>query len=525
MVEKGSGAQGDGSSDERDPQPSGEERPDEGAPPRADRDEAERLGERIRAQASQIAEATCALLVAISEFDERRAVERFVGMKSTAHWLAWSCSMSPGTAREHVRVARALQTMPRTLEEFGAGRLSYSKVREMTRVADQVDEDVLVEMAREMTAAQLARTVSAVRAADGTRLSHDASRRASWSVREDGMIELHALLPAESGAEIVSALELALSRDGSEAPPGSRPTDSTPTEESADARDARITTDPTPEQRRADALADVARGYLQSEPDDRTGEDRHLVLVQVDRAALEGTADVPAGTPPLAGIVGLGPVEPRTAERLACTGRIALVVRSDDGEVLHLGRARRLASRAQRRALRLRDRTCVFPGCPQTRHLDAHHTVPWSEGGPTDIEGLALLCRRHHVIVHEGGLHLCRIDRPEASAGARPHLPRFDVVDENGCSVRVRWPSMLEDPEIRPSDGSAARQRAAHPDPQPSLPLAPPLTPPLTLPLPGPGFRLADCADALLSTLTLADPPGPDSDGGIEESVDVPQAA
>src|SRR5699024_3330235 len=146
--------------------------------PRLDCAQAEELGERIQQQAAVIAEATCDLLLMLADFDEREGVGWFVGLKSTAHWLAWACSMSPGTAREHVRVARALPTMPLTVAEFRAGRLSYSKVREISRVIDRVEEAQLVEMARAMTASQLARTISSVRAVDGTRLGQDAVRQA-----------------------------------------------------------------------------------------------------------------------------------------------------------------------------------------------------------------------------------------------------------------------------------------------------------------------------------------------------------
>lgn len=179
---------------------------------------AESLGERIQQQAAVIAAATCELLLMVSEFEMRGALGWFVGLKSTAHWLSWSCSMAPGSAREHVRVARALPSMPLTVKEFRAGRLSCSKVREMIRVADRVDERVLVEMARGMTASQLSRTIAGFRAVDGSRLGQDAARQADWFVREDGMIEIRAVLPAEIGAEVRAALELAMDRDGSEPP-------------------------------------------------------------------------------------------------------------------------------------------------------------------------------------------------------------------------------------------------------------------------------------------------------------------
>lgn len=471
--------------------------PESEPPAPLDRAEAEALGQRIQQQAAVIAEATCELLLMVGDFDARGGLGWFGGLKSTAHWLSWACSMSPGTAREHVRVARALPEMPSTVAAFRAGRLSYSKVREITRVADRVDEDVLVDLARSMTASQLARTISSFRAVDGSRLGQDAVRQARWQVREDGMVEVRAVLPAEMGAEVVTALELALDRDGTEPP---RADDATE-------RAAEVTSTPSLEQRRADALHSVARTFLDAEPDDRSGEDRHLVIVQVSAEALTrnvpaGTdaqpaddgpvsIDVPAGTLSRSaesaesaesagqcGVLGMGPLEPRTAERLACTGKVAIAITDAGGEILHLGRSQRLATRAQRRALRLRDTTCTFPGCHQSRHLDAHHIVPWSEGGPTDIDGLALLCRRHHVLVHEGGLRL--VLNPFRTA---PHHRRFLVLDADGQSVQARWPAMLEEVTVRSITGPAIDVTR---DPER-----------IAATTGGAGFRLADCVDAL----------------------------
>ena len=167
-----------------------------------DREHAERLGRRIQNQAAVIAQATCEFLLMLAEFDAREGVRFYEGLKSTAHWLGWACSMAAGTAREHLRVARALPELPLTVAEFGAGRLSYSKVREITRVVGRVEEEVLVEMARAMTAAQLSRTISSFRAVDGSRLDQESRREARWHVREDGMVEIRAVLPAETGAEL-----------------------------------------------------------------------------------------------------------------------------------------------------------------------------------------------------------------------------------------------------------------------------------------------------------------------------------
>lgn len=520
------------------------------APPaRLDREDAERLGLRIQHQAAVIAQATCEFLLMLAEFDAREGVRFYEGLKSTAHWLGWACSMAAGTAREHLRVARALPELPLTVAEFGAGRLSYSKVREITRVVGRVEEEVLVEMARAMTAAQLSRTISSFRAIDGSRLDKESRREARWHVREDGMVEIRAVLPAETGAELLTALDLALGRDGT-SPPTSTALPSSTEPVAIAERCAEITAEATLEQRRADALHDIARTYLAAEPDDRSGEDRHLVVVQVSAESL--VEDVPAGTLPRCGVVGGGPLEPRTAERLACTGKVSLAISDVHGEILHLGRARRLASRAQRRALRLRDGSCVFPGCHQSKHLDAHHLTPWSEGGPTDLDELALLCRRHHVMVHEGGLRL--VHSRSASSGSRAQpaasrelapsavssaaastgataapsawTPRFQVLDEAGRPVQARWPAMLERLILRPDvptddtapcteggAGAAAADEAEgdgpvgedHSTTAGRAPGTPDGQDPerIAATTGGEGFRLADCVQALCESVLV----------------------
>lgn len=521
--------------------------PPEGGARLLDDAEAEELATQIQAHAAHVAEAECALLDLIGEFDAGEGTRWYVGVKSLAQWLGWTCSMTPGTAREHVRVARALRGMPLTREEFAQGRLSFSKVREMTRVVGLVDEGTLVLLAREMTAAQLAAALRAYRAAEGTRLPQEARREASWRMREDGMIEVRAVLPAEAGAEVAAALDLATQR---EQDAGDLPAD------------AEQDLPPMIEQTRADALVDMARAYLDATPADRSGEDRHLVVVHatpdvlasVDPRASEPPAgpegsdasapsapgrdltdlaagDVPAGTsatdagthsagpfdasaatPPLRNrceIVGAGPLEAATAQRLSCTGLLALLVTDENGEILHLGRTRRLASRAQRRALRVAQRTCGFPGCHQTKHLDAHHLVPWSHGGVTDIENLVLLCRRHHVLVHEGGLTL----RPARSSA--PHAPadcpRFEVVDSTGTPVQVHWPQVLEHAVIVPLEPEHPLVRDGESGPRYQWGEGDTRIAPTTA---GFGFRLRDVVDALYESGAGEGPDDLDPDSG-----------
>ena len=376
-----------------------------------DRAAAEVLAGRICAAAAMAARSECQLIELVGEFDAVGAVRWWSGVKSLAHWLSWMCSMSAGTAREHVRVARALRRMPTVHTAFADGRLSYSKVREVTRVVDVVEEAELCRLALTATASQLARMIAGYRSADGLRMPAEVKRGVRWRSRDDGMVELTARLPAEDAALLLAALTAA--KDQHPVPPTT----------SVLARDEQVPTQPL--YSNADALLDVARSFLAAAPEDRSGEDRTLVVVHVGAEQLGGAQsapdpkDVPAGTSPpppvdqsdgVCHVEGAGPVEPETARRLACDSTLLGAVVDRYGDVVALGRTRRLVSRAQRRALMVRDRMCRFPGCAQTRHLQAHHRVSWAQGGATDLDNMLLLCRFHHTCVHEGGMTIARAE-------------------------------------------------------------------------------------------------------------------
>jgi hypothetical protein len=108
-------------------------------------------------------------------------------------------------------------------------------------------------------------------------------------------------------------------------------------------------------------------------------------------------------------IEGFGPIARITAERLACDCALGRVVVDGRSEILDLGRRTRIVPRSLRRAIRLRDRHCQYPGCrAPASWCDVHHLVHWLQGGETSLENCALLCRRHHVACHEGGWKLAR---------------------------------------------------------------------------------------------------------------------
>ena len=120
------------------------------------------LGERITELAAHLNAATCHLLELIAEFDEREGWGH-EGCQSCAHWLNWKCGIATGAAREKVRVARAIATLPLIHDAFSRGEVSYSKVRAMSRVATADNEAYLLMIARHGTAAQVETVVRGYR--------------------------------------------------------------------------------------------------------------------------------------------------------------------------------------------------------------------------------------------------------------------------------------------------------------------------------------------------------------------------
>ena len=126
------------------------------------------LGERIVDMAGRLAAATSRWLVLVAEFDAREGYVSF-GLASSAQWLTHACGIAHRTAVEHVRVGRALAQYPRLAKEMGAGRLSYSQVRAISRIVEPGEHalvDDLVEAARHGTVAQLEVLVRGLRTVD-----------------------------------------------------------------------------------------------------------------------------------------------------------------------------------------------------------------------------------------------------------------------------------------------------------------------------------------------------------------------
>jgi hypothetical protein len=322
-------------------------------------------------------------------------------------------------AREKVRVAHALAELPRISEAFSKGELSYSKVRAMTRVANAHNEDYLLTIARHGTACHVEKLVSQYRRCKRLQDTENANaQHANRSVQcyfdDDGSMVIKGRLPAEQGALIMKALELAMDRAGESLK-------ARLTMDKADGVSAETSSERQPLRAcRADALSEIAERYLNSDPGSGSSADRYQVMVHVSAAALRedvGMSDhgVSAETSNSftaeMSCLEDGPhVSAETSRRIACDGSILKLVEDTDGQPLSIGRKSRSIPPALRRALRARDDGCRFPGCTHRSYIDGHHVKHWADGGETSLDNLVQLCRHHHRLVHEGGFSCERRD-------------------------------------------------------------------------------------------------------------------
>ncbi len=352
-------------------------------PERAEEDDDELflLGERIAELAARINAAESQMMTLIADFDRRGGWKD--DFSSCAEWLAWRIGIKIGPARERVRTARALENLPQTADALREGRISYAKVRALTRVATPGSEAKLLEFARAGSAAKLEQTVRMWRtlSREGELKAEEVrhrSRTFSVFVDGDGMYVVKGRLEPEAGAVLMRAVEAASDALFRREP---------------DASDARA----EPKQRRADAvglLAEraLAAGFGGREPvatpkgaacarprvESGTRAERYQVVVRCDAATLAAE-----GEPERSDLDGVR-VSAETSRRMACDAAVVAMVHAKDGSVLNVDRRTRTIPPHIRRALEERDRGCRFPGCA-CRFTEAHHVKHWADGGETSL--------------------------------------------------------------------------------------------------------------------------------------------
>ena len=308
----------------------------------------------------------------LAAVDDRRGYARD-GYSSSTAFVKHRCRISGGRAKRMIAEARALGEMHLTSKLLDAGELSHDQARALIRAREAEpqafasSEAALCDIARELPwvptlSKALAYWQQAVaEAPDAKAISLESQRYLYCSRTFEGMVKIDGLLAPEAGEAFLSALD-----------------EATPAPILGDVR--------TPAQRRADGLADLA-----------LGDSVPQVLVHVSHRTLEEKGvDL--------GEIGSGVLSPEVLRRLSCESALGRLVFGPESVPLDAGRSVRAVPAPMRRVVAARDRHCVFPGCDRPeRWCDAHHIEHWADGGATSVENLALLCRHHHTLVHEGG--------------------------------------------------------------------------------------------------------------------------
>lgn len=336
-----------------------------------------------------------AVAVAVAgELDARDLTDRRFGHR-TRDWLASSGGLERGVAARRVRVAARLRQLPVIAQALAEGRLSFEHARVVADLATPRVLDALVDLQDRIV--ELAAGVRFERWAEQVRAlvdlldedgGHDPreERNALWSSRTlDGVLHLKGTLVGESAVEVAHLLEGAADRLYRQA-----------------VRDARETfgelSAPDRAGLRADALVDLLRRGAGAEAPNAPAADV-TVTVPVDHPALVGN---PTG--PRVGDGRGGTVDGPTLDVLCCDPMLRALIVDSLGNPLDLGSSVRFASGDQRRAVLARDGGCVFPGCDtHPAWADLHHVIRVADGGTTDLDNLAALCRHHHGVVHRTG--------------------------------------------------------------------------------------------------------------------------
>jgi hypothetical protein len=383
----------------------------------------ERLEAEITELWGHINAATYRFLKLIAEFDQRQGWALH-GLANCAQWLNWQCGIGAVAAREKVRVARALDGLPKIAESFRRGVISYSKVRAMTRIAAPENEAELLNIAESGTAAHVERLVAKYRRVERLEDAERANglhrhRSVRFFHDEDGSLVIHAKLPPEIGAVVQKAIEAALAivekteTESNVSAETSGAGETGKAGETSEAAYERMLAQDAPRQdtlaaKRADALRFLADSFLTRESDDCGNiADRFQVIVHVDQRLLaSGSAPDPARCE----LEDERALALETVRRLGCDASLVGMIDGDDGEPLNVGRRTRSIPPSLARALKARDGGCRFPGCGRTRFTEGHHVEHWADGGETKLGNLVTLCRFHHRLIHEGGFGLHVLD-------------------------------------------------------------------------------------------------------------------
>jgi hypothetical protein len=326
------------------------------------------------------------VLADLDRFDRDRMWE-VCGATSLRNWLTTSCNRTGREAGSSVSMMRLLRSLPHTSAAFADGSLAKAHVEVISAnvnnktIGEFVDAEknmvpLLADLSINDTTTVMKRWAEQAKAAVGDRHKPRPENEADHlfvSELLDNQFKVDGILNGPDGHVFKAGLAVCMPE----------PVEGEPVRTFA--------------QRQAEALVEMARRVLQTTNTTARRSTDAIVLIPFETFANGGVASYADGTN----------IAPAIVQRLLCDAVITPMIQGDTGQPLWLGRSKRTASDAQRRALVGRDRHCAFPNCHRPASwTDVHHVNWWDrDHGPTDIDNLCLLCTRHHTLLHQPGWH------------------------------------------------------------------------------------------------------------------------
>ena len=309
------------------------------------------------------------------------------GFDSAISWIKEICHMSGGAAADRVCAGHQLQRLSQSEEAVVEGRIGFAHFVLLARTAAAIgghfDETKLLRKATELSVRRFHNACMHARhAANPEGYVNEEkegveARSLTLTTADDGVVLVQGILDKVGGAALRTALEPLAKRAGKD-----------------DHRKL--------DRRLGDALVDLSMHAL----DNGVPSRRTHMQVTTSLETLLGVSGAPAAEMEFS-----LPISAKAIERLSCDCSVTRILLDSESMVIDVGRAKRVVSGSQSKALKARDRGCVWPGCDRpATWTSAHHVVHWIHGGATNLPNLVLLCYRHHWMVHEGAWQIVRSD-------------------------------------------------------------------------------------------------------------------
>jgi hypothetical protein len=313
------------------------------------------------------------------------------GFDSPISWIKENCHLPGGAAADRVCAGEQLERLTESTAALAEGRIGFAHFALLARTSEAIgasfNETRLLKQAGQLSVMRFRNACMHARHAANPEdyvveeKQGVEARSLTLTSIDNGLVFVNGILDKVGGAALRTALEPLAKRAGKG-------------------------DDRRRERRLADALVDLSMHALDSGLLPQQGSQRTAMQVTTSLETLLGLCGAPAAEMEFS-----LPISAKAVERLACDCLKTRILLDSDSMVIDVGRAKRTVSGPKRKALNVRDKHCVWPGCdrPPT-YTSAHHLVHWAHGGSDELPNLALLCYRHHWNVHEGNWQIVRTD-------------------------------------------------------------------------------------------------------------------